>query len=172
MRRCRQRNISTTGSGRSSWCRSIASTREPPRMTTRPGTPTTVQFGGTSSMTTAPPPTLLPWPTVMSPSTVAPTPTTTQSSQRGVPLAVLLAGAAERDALVERDVVADDRRLADDHAHAVVDEEALADGGAGVDLDAGEEARDLGEPAREARDARDSTASASTRCAQIAWRPG
>ena len=45
MRRCRQRNISTTGSGRSSWCRSTASTRSPERTTTRPGTPTTVQFG-------------------------------------------------------------------------------------------------------------------------------
>jgi hypothetical protein len=37
-------------------------------------------------------------------------------------------------------VVADLGRLADHHAHAVVDEHAPADGGAGVDLDAGQPA--------------------------------
>ena len=46
------------------------------------------------------------------------------------------AGAAERDALIERDVVADVGGLADHHARAVVDEQALADARRGVDLDA------------------------------------
>ncbi len=58
-----------------------------------------------------------------------------------VTLAVLLAGAAERDALVEGYVVADDRSFTDDHAHAVIDEEAAADLRAGMNLDAGKEAR-------------------------------
>jgi len=53
------------------------------------------------------------------------------------------AGAAQRDALVERDVVADLGGLADHHAHAVVDEDALADDRARVDLDAGEPARQV-----------------------------
>ena len=44
---------------------------------------------------------------------------------------------AQRDALVEVAVIADLRRFADDDAHAVVDEEALADFGARMDLDAG-----------------------------------
>jgi len=42
-----------------------------------------------------------------------------------------------------RPSVADHGRLADDDAHAVVDEDALADDGAGVDLDAGEPAADV-----------------------------
>ena len=52
-------------------------------------------------------------------------------------LAHVLARAAQRHVLIERDVVADFGRLADDHAHAVIDEQSLADGRAGVDLDAG-----------------------------------
>src|SRR5438309_2290581 len=53
-----------------------------------------------------------------------------------VALARLEAGAAERDALVERDVVADLRGLADHDTGAVVDEETLPDLCGGVDLDA------------------------------------
>src|SRR5262245_53646190 len=63
--------------------------------------------------------------------------------ERGMALAALLARAAERHALVERDPIADFARLADHHAHAVVDEEAPADRRAGMDLDAGEKAADL-----------------------------
>ena len=69
-------------------------------------------------------------------------------AQRGVALALLLAGAAQRHALVEQHVVADLGGLADDHAHAVVDEEAPADGGARVDLDARQAAADLREEPR------------------------
>ena len=58
-------------------------------------------------------------------------------------LAVLLAGAAQRDALVQQHVVADLRGLADHHAHAVIDEEAAADARAGMNLDARQSARKL-----------------------------
>src|SRR5204863_7803824 len=57
-------------------------------------------------------------------------------------------GPAEGDALVDGAVVADLGGLADDDAHAVVDEDAAADLRAGMDLDAGEEARDVRDPAR------------------------
>ena len=49
-------------------------------------------------------------------------------------------GAAQRDALVDGALVADLGGLTDHHAHAVVDEHPAADGGTGVDLDAGEHA--------------------------------
>lgn len=45
---------------------------------------------------------------------------------------------AEGHALVNLDVVPDDRRLADDHAGGVVDEEVFPDLGAGVDVHAGD----------------------------------
>lgn len=57
--------------------------------------------------------------------------------------ALLFAGAAEGHPLVEHDPIADLGGLADHHAHAVVNEEAATNAGAGVDLDPGEEARDL-----------------------------
>src|SRR5690606_14780933 len=50
--------------------------------------------------------------------------------------------------LVEPYAVADDGGFADDHARAMVDEEALADGGARVDVDARVRVRDLGHDAR------------------------
>jgi hypothetical protein len=58
-------------------------------------------------------------------------------------LAGLLAGAAERDTLVEGDMVADDRRFADHNSHTMVDEEATADLSAGMDFDAGDKAAEL-----------------------------
>ena len=57
--------------------------------------------------------------------------------------------AAERHALVDGAVVADLGGLADDHAHAVVDEDAPADRRARMDLDPGEEAREVRDPAAE-----------------------
>ncbi len=51
--------------------------------------------------------------------------------------------AAQRDAVIQGDVVAHLGRLANHHAHAVVNEEAFADLGAGMDFDAGEEAPDV-----------------------------
>ena len=58
---------------------------------------------------------------------------------------------AERRALIELDVVADDRRLADDDARAVVDEEVLADGCAGMNINARAAVRVLGHDARNQR---------------------
>jgi hypothetical protein len=70
-------------------------------------------------------------------------------AEGGVALAADLASATESNALVDRDVVPDDGGFANDDTHAVVDEEAAADDGAGVDLDAGPEAGDLGHEAGE-----------------------
>ena len=66
----------------------------------------------------------------------------------GVALAVVLAGAAQGDAVVDQAVVADLGGLADDDAHAVVDDQAAADLGAGVDLNAGEVAAPAGRSVR------------------------
>ena len=52
-------------------------------------------------------------------------------------LSGVLAGAAQRHAVVDGAVVADLAGLAEHDAHAVVDEQAPADGSTGVDLDAG-----------------------------------
>ncbi len=70
-------------------------------------------------------------------------------AERRVALAVVLAGAAERDALVQCAVVADLGRLADHDAHAVVDEQILPDFRAGMNLDARTPARALGDHARD-----------------------
>ena len=70
-------------------------------------------------------------------------------AERGMALAFVLAGAAEGDALVEGDVVAYDGSFADDRPGAVIDEEAAAEFGTGMDFDSGEQARDLREPAGE-----------------------
>jgi len=64
-----------------------------------------------------------------------------------VALAGVLAGAAQRDAVVDGAVVADLGGLAEDDAHAVIDEQALADLCAGVDLDAGLMPAVLADPA-------------------------
>ncbi len=64
-------------------------------------------------------------------------------AQCGMALAFFLAGAAQRHALVERNVVADNRGLADDHAHAVVNEDAQPDPRAGMNLDSRPEPGDL-----------------------------
>ncbi len=61
---------------------------------------------------------------------------------------VLEALGTEGDALVEGHVGADDAGLADDDARAVVDGEVLADGGTGVDVDAGLGVGLLGDDAR------------------------
>ena len=60
-------------------------------------------------------------------------------------LAGFVAGAAERNALVEHAVVAHDGGFADDDAHGVVDKEMLADLCSGMNLDAGDVAGDLRE---------------------------
>src|SRR5436190_11353546 len=69
-----------------------------------------------------------------------------------MPLAALAAGAAQRDALVQQNVVADDGGFADHHARAVINEEPAPDCRAGVNLDLREEAADLREDTRQQRD--------------------
>jgi len=64
-------------------------------------------------------------------------------------LASGIADAAEGDAVEQLDMVAEHRGLADHDAHAVVDEQAFADGGAGMDLDAGEQAGQLRDQPRQ-----------------------
>src|SRR6185437_6530193 len=60
-----------------------------------------------------------------------------------VALALLERGAAQGHALIKGHLVADLGRLADHHPHAMVDEEAAADGGAGMDLDAGQDPAEM-----------------------------
>ena len=61
-------------------------------------------------------------------------------AERGVALAVALARAAQRDALVEGHVAADDRSFADHHAGGVIDEEPPAEQRAGMNIDSGQKA--------------------------------
>ena len=133
---------SAIGSGR--WIQSASgpSTRRPSTRTGWPGLPTTVEFGGHVGDHDAVGADLR---------AVADRDRAEQLRARAdrdvvlhgrVALAGGEAGAAERDALVERHVVADLGRLADHHAGAVVDEQPLADSRGGVDLDAGERARE------------------------------
>src|SRR5271170_143857 len=58
-------------------------------------------------------------------------------------LFLLEAGAAERDALVDEDVVADFGGLAHHDPHPVIDEEAASDFRAGMNLDSCDQARQL-----------------------------
>ena len=74
--------------------------------------------------------------------------------------------------MVEHHVVADLGGLADHDAHAVVDEEASADRRAGMDLDAGQPARDLRAGTRERAAAAARHSACDTRCAQMACSPG
>src|SRR5690606_5167467 len=72
-------------------------------------------------------------------------------ADRGVALALAHRLPAERRAVEEQYVVPDHGRLADHDAHPVVDEQAAPDARTRVDLDPGEEARELRhEPGREA----------------------
>ena len=74
---------SAIGSGR--WIQSASgpSTRRPSTRTGWPGLPTTVEFGGTSVMTTLLAPIFAPWPIVIGPSSFAPEPIVTLSCTVG-----------------------------------------------------------------------------------------
>ena len=65
-----------------------------------------------------------------------------------MPFAVILSGAPKCYSLVEKASVADLGCFTNHDSHAVVDEYAVADAGAGVDLDAGEGSADLAKAAR------------------------
>src|SRR3546814_19240390 len=58
-------------------------------------------------------------------------------------------GAAERDALIDRDIVADLGGLADHDAETMIDEEVPADLRARMDVDRGQETRQVIDEARE-----------------------
>ena len=129
---------SAIGSGR--WIQSASgpSGRRPSTRTGCPGLPTTVEFGGHVGDHDG----------VGADLRAVPDRDRAEQLRAGADRDVVLhrrvalaggeARAAERDALVERDVVADRRRLPDHDARAVVDEQALADLGGRVDLDAGQ----------------------------------
>ncbi len=70
-------------------------------------------------------------------------------SERGMAFGALDARSPQGDLVVEQDVVADDGGLSDDDAHAVIDKEAAAYRGTGMDLDPGKKAADLGDSPRE-----------------------
>ncbi len=67
----------------------------------------------------------------------------------GVAVFIGLAGAAERDALKDGAIVADDRGLADDEAGGVIEHHALADPRGGIDVDLEDLARAALEVERE-----------------------
>src|SRR5216683_8422488 len=69
------------------------------------------------------------------------------SSKRRVAFTGIPGGATKRDTMVERAVIADLGGFADHHAHAVVDEYAAPYGGPGMDLDSGQPAAPVREPA-------------------------
>ena len=112
------------------------------------GTPTAIAPAGTSWMTTAFAPICAPLPIQTGPRILAPAPDDDAVAERRVPLAVAHRLAAERRAVEQHHVVADLGGLADDDAHAVVDEQPPAEPGAGVDLDAGDRPRELGDQPR------------------------
>ena len=97
-------------------------------------------------------PILLSLPTVNGPRTLAPGTHHHVILQGGMALGLLPAHPAQGYAMIEGDIVADLGGLADHHPHAVVDEEALADCGAGVDLDAGQESAQVGAEAAEKKE--------------------
>lgn len=66
-------------------------------------------------------------------------------ANRRVAFATMLAGTAERDTLVHRDVLANDGRFTNHHAHAVIDEEPGPERRSRMDLDPGQETRRVGD---------------------------
>jgi hypothetical protein len=74
--------------------------------------------------------------------------------QRGVALLPPQARTAQGHPLKQGDVLADLGRLPDHHTHAVVNEEALTQASGRMDLDTGQEARDMRREAGQGRPAR------------------
>src|SRR4051812_19436702 len=83
MRLARPAIASAIGSGRWTQSASGPSGRRPSTRTGWPGLPTTVEFGGTSWMTTELAPIFAPWPMLIGPSSFAPEPIVTLSSTVG-----------------------------------------------------------------------------------------
>ena len=174
-RRAIRRSSVPSGSGRSTCGRAARQPRPAARPATRRARESRPRSSsaGTSLTTTEFAPIFTFSPIVMSPSTAAPDPTTTLSPERRVALLALQRRPAEGHALVERHVVADDRRPADHDPRAVIDEEPAPDrcardgcrsrsrGGRSRSSNRGNE-RHVPLPQRDG----------STRCAVMAWKPG
>ena len=128
--------------------RSAARASSPPAAG-RAGIPTMVAPGGTSFRTTA----LAPMPRVAAHRDRTEHLGTGADHHAVLDGRMALAGrpghAAQRHAVIERHVVADDGGLSDHHAHAVVDEEPAADADSGMDLDPGDHPADMGDEAAE-----------------------
>ena len=74
-------------------------------------------------------------------------------AEGGMALPSLLPGSTERHALKQRHVIADLGGFPDHDAHTMVDEKPLPDLGGGMNLDAGQETRDLRNRPRHKRNA-------------------
>src|SRR5438552_18886491 len=74
-------------------------------------------------------------------------------AQGWVALFPTVAGTAEGYALGQMTEVADYRRLADNHAHAVIDKQALADFGPGMNFNPGHKAAEVRDQPRQERHA-------------------
>ena len=144
MRRLSSSISSMTGSGVWIW-----SSLSPQSRTIRPGTPTTVAPGGTSRRTTALAAMRALSPTRNGPEHLCAGADHDVVAERRMALADVLAGAAERHALIEQAVVADLGRLADHDAGAVVNDQTAADLRAGVDFNSGPHLRPLRDRARD-----------------------
>jgi len=134
--------IVPAGSGFSAVGRVPGCTGFPSSRTTRAGMPTTVALGGTSLTTTEPAPIFEPWPIVIAPRDQRVGTDDHAVTHRRMALHAFAAGSAERNALVERYVLPEFRRLANDDSHSVVDEQAGADSRSRMDLDTGAPAND------------------------------
>src|SRR5690606_36342449 len=75
-------------------------------------------------------------------------------TQRRMALAFIPAGAAERDTVIERDVVANFGGFADDDTGAVIDKKTLTDTRTGMNIDIADQTSDKGQQARRITPAR------------------
>ena len=116
------------------WSIVRAGSAQPASPTMRPGTPATVFFGGTGASTTEPAAIREHWPISILPQHLGARPDENAAADLGMPVAGLLAGAAERNVLEQRDVILDHRRHADHESRGVVEEDALPESGMRVDV--------------------------------------
>ena len=107
---------------------------QPASPTILAGTPATVTLCGTGLTTTEPAAMRAQWPISILPRIFAPAPISTPWRIFGMAVLVLLAGAAERDAVQDRNVVLDHGGLAADETGGMIEEDAAADSGGGIDV--------------------------------------
>ena len=105
---------------------------QPASPTILAGTPATVTLCGTGLTTTEPAAMRAQWPISILPRIFAPAQYTMANLRMAV--LVLLTGAAERDAMQDRNVVLDHSGLAADEAGRVIEENTAADRSGGIDV--------------------------------------